>query len=81
MDTTEPDVHGNGPIFAGDDCVGVMTSGGYGHATHKSLGFGYVTPDLASAGTELDIALLGDRYKARVLKDPVYDPANERLRA
>jgi len=81
IDTTDSDVRGNEPIFAGDDCVGVTTSGGYGHATHKSLGFGYVTPDLASAGTELDIALLGDRYKARVLKDPVYDPANERLRA
>ncbi|MCH8060691.1 MAG: FAD-dependent oxidoreductase [Proteobacteria bacterium] len=81
IDTTDSDVRGNEPIFAGDECVGVTTSGGYGHATHKSLGFGYVTPDLASAGTELDIALLGDRYKARVLKDPVYDPANERLRA
>ena len=81
IDTTDSDVRGNEPIFAGDDCVGVTTSGGYGHATHKSLGFGYVTPELASAGTELDIALLGNRYKARVLRDPVYDPSNERLRA
>ena len=81
IDTSDSDVRGNEPIFADDECVGVTTSGGYGHATHKSLGFGYVTPDLASAGTELDIALLGDRYKARVLKDPVYDPSNERLRA
>ncbi len=46
----------------------------------KSLGFGYVTPDLSRPGTELEIALLGERRKARVLEDPAYDPGNERIR-
>ncbi len=75
------DVRGNEPIFKDDRCVGLTTSGGYGHSVQKSLGFGYVTPDLAVAGTELEIALLGERLKAVVSEDPAYDPNNERLRA
>jgi dimethylglycine dehydrogenase len=81
VDTTDSDVRGNEPIFLGDNYVGLTTSGGYGHFVGKSLGFGYVTPELAAAGTELDIALMDQRCRARVLPEPAYDPANERLRA
>ncbi len=81
VDADDSDTRGAEPIFSGNDCVGITTSGGYGHAVQKSLGFGYV--DLASAkpGTELGIDLLGKRCRATVLKDPVYDPNNDRLRA
>ncbi|MEL7184975.1 MAG: FAD-dependent oxidoreductase [Pseudomonadota bacterium] len=81
VDAVDSDVRGNEPIYVGDDCVGLVTSGGYGYAVQKSLGFGYVTPELAAAGTELEIGLLERRCKARVLAEPAYDPANERLRA
>jgi dimethylglycine dehydrogenase len=40
----DSDVRGGEPIFVGNDCVGVTTSGGFGHFTGKSLGFGYVHP-------------------------------------
>jgi len=80
-DATDSDVRGNEPIFSGDQCVGLTTSGGYGHFVEKSLGFGYVSPELAESGTELEIGLLDERCQARVLKDPAHDPANERLRA
>ncbi len=81
IDATDSDVRGNEPIFSGDQWVGLTTSGGYGHFVKKSLGFGYVSPDLAEAGTELDVGLLDERRKAIVLKDPAHDPSNERLRA
>ena len=80
VDATDSDVRGSEPLYHGDVCVGVTTSGGYGHYVRKSLGFGYVPPALAQPGTELGVDLLGERRPARVLKDPVYDPANERLR-
>ena len=80
VDATDSDVRGGEPIFDGDTCVGVTTSGGYGHFVQKSLGFGYVTPALAKPGTQLGVDLLGERRQARVLKEPAYDPANERLR-
>jgi dimethylglycine dehydrogenase len=81
VETVDSDVRGGEPIFTGDDCVGVTTSGGYGYTVEKGLGFGYVPPALADSGTELTVGLLDSRCKAIVLAEPAYDPANERLRA
>ena len=81
LDAMDADVRGGEPMFMGGECVGVTTSGGYGHRIGKSLGFGYVHPDNSAAGTVIDIDLVGERCSATLLKDPVYDPANERLRA
>ena len=81
IEATDSDVHGGEPIFISDKCVGITTSGGYGHFTKKSLGFGYVDPVNSKPGTALDIDLLGERCRATVIKDPIYDPTNERLKA
>jgi len=81
IEATDSDVHGGEPIFISDKCIGITTSGGYGHFTQKSLGFGYVDPVNSKPGTALDIDLLGERCRATVLKDPIYDPTNERLKA
>ena len=77
----DSDVRGNEPIFVDKQYVGLTTSGGYGYAVGKSLGFGYVTPELAEPGTTLQISLLGESCSATVLGEPAYDPNNERLRA
>ncbi|MDH4072678.1 MAG: aminomethyltransferase, partial [Gammaproteobacteria bacterium] len=81
VDVTDNEVRGGEPIFSGGSCVGVTTSGGYGYRVAKSLGFGYVPPALASAGTRLEIGLLGESRNAVVLAEPAYDPSNKRLRA
>ena len=81
VESTEVDVRGSEPIFIGDNCIGVTTSGGYGHFVKRSLGFGYVPPAMSEPGTELSIDLLGERCRTTVLKDPAYDPANTRLQA
>jgi dimethylglycine dehydrogenase len=39
-----------------------------------------VKPELAAVGTALEIQILGDRRRARVIAEPAYDPRNERLR-
>ena len=81
VDPGDTDVRGAEPIFEGEDCIGVTTSGGYGHSTGKSLGFGYVPPSLSAPGKELAVDLLGVRRRAVILGEPAYDPANDRLRA
>ena len=81
LESGDADVQGGEPIFSGERCVGVTTSGGYGHNVRQSLGFGYVPPALAEPGTELTVEVLGQRRRTFLHKDPVYDPANERLRA
>ena len=75
------DVHGGEPVLADGRVAGVTTSGGYGHATGKSLGFAYVEPGLAAPGSAFEIDLLGAPRAAKVLAEPAYDPRNERLRA
>ena len=81
LDPGDADVQGGEPIFAGEQCVGVTTSGGYGHFVRQSLGFGYVPPSLAGPDAGLTVDILGQRRRAAVLDEPVYDPANVRLRA
>ena len=41
----------------------------------------YLRVDLATPGTEVEIAILGERRKAVVAEEPIYDPTNARLRA
>ena len=77
----DSDVRGGEPIFDGDNCIGVTTSGAFGHAVGKSLGFGYVDPKYAKEGSVVKLGLLGERIEATVIKDPAYDSKNARLRA
>lgn len=81
IDAADSEVRGGEPIFNGEEYAGVTTSGGFGHAVGRSLGFGYVEPRLAEPGTVLRVSLLGERLPATVLGEAVYDPANARLRA
>ncbi|MFP6806702.1 MAG: FAD-dependent oxidoreductase [Pseudomonadales bacterium] len=79
---TDSDIRGGEPVFDGDTCIGVTTSGGYGHRVQKSLGFAYVDINHAAVGSRFEISLLGQRLEAKVLKDqPVYDPDNLQLKA
>ena len=81
VDAVDADAHGNEPVYAGERVVGLTTSGAYGYAVEQSIAFAFVEPDLAGPGTELEVAILGRRCAARVLEQPLYDPANRRLRA
>ena len=65
-----------------DDVVGETTSGDWGYRINASIALGVVRADLAIPGTELEIEMYGQRYKAVVQPDqPLWDPQNERLRA
>jgi dimethylglycine dehydrogenase len=57
-----------------------VTSGAYGHHVGASLALAYLDRDVAEAGTEVTVAVLGEHRAARVLPEPPYDPTGERLR-
>jgi dimethylglycine dehydrogenase len=79
---TEADALGNEPLFdTRGALVGRATAGYYGHALGKSLGLGYVDPEHAAVGANLEIEILGERKRATVLVDSPYDPENQELRA
>ncbi|CAB4853566.1 unannotated protein [freshwater metagenome] len=68
-------------IFAGDERVGIVTSGGWSFTLNKSVALGYVRPQYEAAGTKLQIEIYGEVCNATVGAEPLYDPKNERLRA
>jgi dimethylglycine dehydrogenase len=78
----DADPLGNEPLFdAKGTLIGRATAGYYGHALRKSLGLGYVKPEHATVGGEMQIEILGERKRATVLVDSPYDPENTDLRA
>ena len=78
---SDVDARGSEPIYRDGELAGRATSGGYGWRVGKSLALGMVKPDHAATGTGLDIKILGKLYKATVIEESPFDPANERLRA
>jgi dimethylglycine dehydrogenase len=77
----DADPWGYNPIFNGGERVGMTSSGGYGHRVEKSIALGYVPPELADAGTKLEVEVLGKKLSAQVVVMPMYDPKNERMKA
>ena len=61
--------------------IGVTTSGAYGHTVGKQLIFAHVKPVKGTPNSTFDIEILGKRYQAEVLSEPILDPKNERLRS
>jgi len=74
------DARGNEPVYHNDKVVGVVTSGGYGFRSKKSLAFAYVKSDLLEVSS-LEIEIQGIKRKAKILHEVVYDPKNKKLTA
>ena len=69
-------------LWHGGKVVGETTSGNWGYRIGKSVALGMLRADLAQPGTEIEVEIYGDRFKAVVQADePLFDPKNERLRA
>ncbi|TNJ41018.1 FAD-dependent oxidoreductase [Phaeobacter sp. B1627] len=69
-------------IWRDGDIVGETTSGDWGYRVGCSIALGMLRADLAVPGTELEVEIYGQRHRAVVQPDqPLWDPANERLRA
>jgi len=73
------DPHGHEPILEGDEVIGFVTSGGYGHRVQRSIALGYLPSDRCSSEAELAIEILGERRIANLSRGAVYDPENQRL--
>ena len=45
------------------------------------MAMGYVPNDLAMNGTELNVEINGNLYKAKVQLEPLYDPRGTKMRS
>jgi dimethylglycine dehydrogenase len=69
-------------LWQGGKIVGETTSGGWGYRVGASIALGMLRADLAVPGTEVEVEIYGERCRAVVQEDqPLWDPANERIRA
>ncbi|WP_420328182.1 GcvT family protein [Mameliella sp.] len=77
----DADPWGREALYAPDGTrVGRLTSGGYSVAFGKSIGMGYVKPELAVEGTRLKVKMLDQLWDATITQDSPYDPKNEVIR-
>jgi len=80
VDAKDADAAAVSIVYHRDTPVGLVTSGGYGYRIHQSIALAYVRTDLAVAGQVLEIEILGERRRAVVGVEPLFDPENLRLR-
>jgi dimethylglycine dehydrogenase len=77
----DTDARGGEPVLIEDRCIGVVTSGAYGHRVKRSLAFACVPPEFAAPGAMFDLLIQGERRAATVLAGAAFDPDNLRMRS
>jgi aminomethyltransferase len=60
------------PICAHGSSVGEVVSGTQSPSLNVGIGMGYVPPELAKAGTKIEIEIRGKRSSAEVVPKPIY---------
>ena len=76
----DADPWGREALYVDGIKVGRLTSGGYSVAFGKSIGMGYVSPDLAVVGQKLKVKMFDQLWDAEIVEDSPYDPTNARIR-
>ncbi len=82
VDAADADVLGDEPIWHQGKVIGWVTSGGYGHYVDKSLAQGYVPRELAgdTGKGAFEIEIIGEKRKATIIAQPLFDPEGKRMR-
>jgi len=80
IDSTTVPAHGGASVMQGDDVIGTVTSGDWGHRTGLNLAYAFVDPDFFDAGTAVQINICGERVDATVIAPSPYDPDFSKLR-
>ena len=71
---------GNEPVRVDGEIVGRVTSGGYGFAVERSIAYAYL-PAERGIGTRGEVELFGAWVGFEVVREPLYDPTNARIRS
>jgi 4-methylaminobutanoate oxidase (formaldehyde-forming) len=71
---------GNEPVRIDGEISGRVTSGGYGFAVERSIAYAYLPPEVA-IGARGEVDVFGEWIGFEVAREPLWDPAGERLRS
>ena len=80
VDADDADVQGYEPIWLDGKVQGFCTSGGYSHHAGKSVAQGFVPTDRVQDGLAVEIEILGQMRKARLVTEPLFDADGARMR-
>jgi len=81
VEANQADVIGDEPIAHNGEVVGWVTSGGYAHASGKSVALGYVPKPLADQPEGWEIELLGEMLPSHLQATPLFDANGSRMRS
>ena len=80
VEADDADVIAYEPIWLDGAVQGFCTSGGYSHYAGKSVAFGFVPTDRAVDGLQVEIEILGNMHKARLVTEMLFDADGARMR-
>ncbi|WP_195821908.1 GcvT family protein [Roseobacter sp. MH60115] len=80
VDAEDADVQGYEPIWLEGKVVGFCTSGGYSHHAGKSIALGFLPSDRVAENPDVEIEILGQMRRAKVVTEPLFDPDGTRMR-
>jgi 4-methylaminobutanoate oxidase (formaldehyde-forming) len=72
---------GGEPVRIDGRVAGRVTSGGFGYTIDRSIAYAYLPSDQAAPGTGAEVQVFGRWVPATVAREPLYDPAGERIRS
>ena len=72
---------GGEPVRIDGSVAGRVTSGGYGYTIDRSIAYAYLPSAQAAPGTSAQVQVFGRWVPATVAREPLYDPAGERIRS
>ncbi|XP_078379447.1 dimethylglycine dehydrogenase, mitochondrial-like [Oculina patagonica] len=74
VDTTDVDPEGNETVWYANKVVGFTSSGSYSYQLKKSICFAYLPPSLTDLGSRVEVEMLGNKFPAVVVQQPLFDP-------
>ncbi|EBA15341.1 FAD dependent oxidoreductase/aminomethyl transferase [Roseobacter sp. SK209-2-6] len=79
--STSMPAHGGASLMLGEEVIGTVTSGDWGHRTGLNLAYAFVDPAQAEIGNTLQLDACGERVPAEVIVPCPYDPDYTRMRS
>jgi glycine cleavage system aminomethyltransferase T len=72
-------VMGKEPVYVNGEAAGYVTSAAYGYSIGRPIAYAWL-PAAVAEGDSVEIEYFGERVRATVAAEPLFDPAMERLR-
>jgi 4-methylaminobutanoate oxidase (formaldehyde-forming) len=72
---------GEEPVRIDGQVVGRVTSGGFGYTVGMSIAYVSLPAEVAEVSRAVEVDLFGDWVPGRIAREPLFDPAGDRIRA